>query len=329
MRLASVLTPLSDHNLRLASQCGVDEVVLRYPGPDPAQLLALKSRVESFGMRAGVVEGYLPIENIKLGSAGYEAELDAMEQLVRAMGRAGIPILCYNFMAGGDWSRTSFTERGRGGALVSAFDLAAAEAGAAQGTAAPEAAAQSLAVSEDALWANLRRFLDRMVPVAEQSGVVLTMHPDDPPVPRLRGMPRALYSVDAFERLLALNPSPANAICFCQGTFTEMGIDIPAAIARLGHRIRYVHFRDVRGTAAKFVETFQDEGQTDMFEAMCAYRRIGFDGPMQPDHVPQLDGEEDGSPGYTMLGRLFAFGYIRGLMQAAARAGPEPARRGA
>src|SRR5262245_51963151 len=122
MRLASVLTPLSDHNLRLASQCGVDDVVLRYPGTDAAQLHALKSRVESFGMRAGVVEGYLPIENIKLGSAGYEAELDAMEQLVRAMGEAGIPILCYNFMAGSDWSRTSFTERGRGGALVSAFD---------------------------------------------------------------------------------------------------------------------------------------------------------------------------------------------------------------
>ena len=93
-----------------------------------------------------------------------------------------------------------------------------------------------------------------------------------------------------------------------------MGVDIPATIRRLGPHIQYVHFRDVRGSKHDFVETFHDNGPTDMASAMQAYRDIGFDGPMRPDHVPQMAGEEDGEPGYTMLGRLFAYGYMRGLM---------------
>jgi mannonate dehydratase len=95
-----------------------------------------------------------------------------------------------------------------------------------------------------------------------------------------------------------------------------MGVDIPATIRRLGRHINYVHFRDVRGTAEAFTEAFQDNGKTDMAAAMRAYREVGFDGPIRPDHVPQLVGEDGGEPGYTMLGRLFAYGYIRGLIQA-------------
>ncbi|MCA9041185.1 MAG: mannonate dehydratase, partial [Planctomycetaceae bacterium] len=115
---------------------------------------------------------------------------------------------------------------------------------------------------------------------------------------------------------MEMHPSPANKICFCQGTFAEMGVDIPTAIRRLGPHIRYVHFRDIIGTREDFTETFHDDGQTDMPAAMRAYQEIGFTGPLRPDHVPQLIGEETGDPGYTMLGRLFAYGYIRGLMQA-------------
>jgi mannonate dehydratase len=95
-----------------------------------------------------------------------------------------------------------------------------------------------------------------------------------------------------------------------------MGVDIPATIRRLGPHIKYVHFRDVRGTPEDFAETFHDNGPTDMVAAMRALREVGFAGPLRPDHVPQLVGEEDGEPGYTMMGRLFAYGYIQGLMQA-------------
>ena len=93
-----------------------------------------------------------------------------------------------------------------------------------------------------------------------------------------------------------------------------MGVDIPSTIRRLGKHIAYVHFRDVKGTPECFAETFHDNGPTDMAAAMRALVEIGFDGPMRPDHVPQMVGEEEGEPGYTMLGRLFAYGYIRGLM---------------
>ena len=100
--------------------------------------------------------------------------------------------------------------------------------------------------------------------------------------------------------------------------FATLGIDIPQTIRRLGHHIQYVHFRDAKGTAEAFTETFHDNGPTDMAAAIRALREIGFSGPIRPDHVPQLEGEDHGEPGYTMLGRLFAFGYIRGLIHGTA-----------
>ncbi len=306
MRIAIVLTPISDHHLRLASQLGVSDVVIRFPGLEYSDLAELKTRIESFGLRVPVMEGYLPIEDIKLGGPQRDAEIEQMKTLIRNMGRAGIGLLCYNFIAGGDWARTSVNEQGRGGALVTGFDLSALPQDSSSGTALPSA---------DDLWENLDTFLEKILPVAEECGVTLAMHPDDPPIPNFQGFPRIMNCVEGFERLVRLRSSPANGICFCQGTFAEMGVDIPSTIRRLGPHIKYVHFRDIRGTSSRFVETFHDEGQTDMVEAMRAYRDIHFEGPMRPDHVPQLAGEEEGEAGYTMLGRLFAVGYMRGLMQ--------------
>jgi mannonate dehydratase len=314
MRLASVLTPLSTENLGLAAQCGVTDITARYPGPDLSELASLQKTVESHGLRVATVEGYLPIENLKLGIDHDGSELAEMKALIQEMGRLKIPILCYNFMAGTDWVRTRLDLPERGGARVTGFDLREAES-------ALSLNAASEAISDDpinaaALWTNLQRFLDELIPVAEEHNVILTMHPDDPPLPEFRGKARIMNSVENFERLVDLHPSPSNAICFCQGTFATMGVDIPATIRRLGKHIRYVHFRDVRGNAASFAETFHDNGPTDMVAAMRAYRAIGFEGPIRPDHVPQLEGEDDGEPGYTMKGRLFAFGYMRALMQA-------------
>ena len=317
MRLATVLTPTSDENLALATQCGVSDIVVRYMGSSLDDLSEVKSRIEKFGLRLSVVEGYLPIENIKVGRDD-GSEIERLTSLVQNMGQLGVEILCYNFMAGTDWVRTRLDAPERGGAKVTAFDLNDAERAVLLGhDGAPlEDAPETDPISANALWKELETFLKQLVPVAERAGVVLAMHPDDPPLGQFLGKARIMYNVEGFERLVELVPSPSNKICFCQGTFAEMGVDVPATIRRLGKHIRYVHFRDVRGTAESFAETFHDNGPTDMVAAMRAYRDIGFDGPIRPDHVPQLAGEDDGEPGYTIKGRLFAFGYMRGLMQA-------------
>ena len=123
MKLATVLTPASGENLQLAAQCGVTDFVSRYHGPDPTELIAEKKRVESYGLALSVIEGYLPIENIKIGSDYNGAELAELKGLIRQMGALGIPILCYNFMAGTNWVRTRLDVPARGGAKVTQFDL--------------------------------------------------------------------------------------------------------------------------------------------------------------------------------------------------------------
>lgn len=311
MKLASVLTPVSHTNLRLAAQCGVEGIVVRYPGPTQAALQAAKHLPEQYGLKVFAVEGYLPIERIKMGDDHEGQDLRAIQQLLRDMGEVGIPLLCYNFMAGTDWVRTQLDAPERGGAKVTAFKLADVQRAMPLNS---KSVITSRPIDAQRLWQNLEHFLQEVLPVAEAAGVTLAMHPDDPPLPEFLGKARIMNSVENFERLVRIAPSPRNAICFCQGTFAAMGVDIPQTIRRLGPHIRYVHFRDVRGTAEAFAETFHDNGPTDMAAAIGALREVGFDGPIRPDHVPQLEGEDDGEPGYTMLGRLFAWGYIRGLI---------------
>ena len=126
MQLVTVLTPMSDHHLALAEQCGVTGVVDRYPGPALDDVRAAQERVAAFGMQLSVIEGYLPLENIKVGRDD-GTELEELKTLIENMGRTGIPTLCYNFMAGTDWVRTKLDVPERGGAKVTAFDLADVE----------------------------------------------------------------------------------------------------------------------------------------------------------------------------------------------------------
>jgi mannonate dehydratase len=226
------------------------------------------------------------------------------------MGRLEIPVWCYNWMAVIGWVRTSLAVHGRGGALVSAYDHR-------RMASAPLTRAGTVAAER--LWENLRWFLERVCPVAEEAGVTLAMHPDDPPLPELRGIARIMSSVDAFERLVEVNPSPANAITLCQGNFALMTDDLPAVIRRLGPRIAFAHFRDVRGTPEEFVETFHDDGPTDMYECIRAYRDIGFTGALRSDHVPVLEGDMAQVAGYSHQARLHAIGYLTGLREAVER----------
>jgi mannonate dehydratase len=172
-------------------------------------------------------------------------------------------------------------------------------------------------VSEEQLWKNLEYFLQRIVPVAEQANVKLAMHPDDPPLSPIRGLGRIMRSVENFQRLIDLIPSPVNGLTLCQGNFTLMTDDLPQAIRHFGrqNKIFFAHFRDVRGTPEKFVETFHDEGKTDMLACMQAYRDVGYEGVLRPDHVPTMEGDSNDTPAYSSIGRLFAIGYIKGLRE--------------
>jgi mannonate dehydratase len=225
------------------------------------------------------------------------------------MGKLGISVWCYEWMPFFNWMRTSTTIPTRGGALVTGYDDSLMQQ-------AP--LTEYGVVTEEQLWENLEYFLKRIVPVAEKANVKLAMHPDDPPLSPIRGLGRIMRSVENFQRLIDLVPSPVNGITLCQGNFALMTDDLPSVIRHFGKqgKIFFVHMRDVRGTPQKFEETFHDDGKTDMLECMKAYRDIGFDGALRPDHVPTMIGDSNEQAGYSSIGRLFAIGYLKGLRQA-------------
>ena len=251
-----------------------------------------------------------------------------LKELVRVAGEVGVKTLCYNWMPSSDWTRTSIAERERGGCLVTAFDAAKpALATSGQTVHAASGAKGDGVKSADQLWYTLERFLREILPTCEACGVSLAIHPDDPPMKILNGKNQIIYSVAQAQKVVELVPSPANGICFCVGTFAEAQEDCPAAIRALGAAIKFVHFRDVvvdveavgPGDAAKgskFREAWQDSGDTDMADVIRALKEIGFDGPIRPDHVPTCEGEDNTLPGYHVLGRLWALGYIKGLLDA-------------
>ena len=250
------------------------------------------------------------MDAVRLGTAGRDEQISWLHDQIRAMGELGIGTLCYNWHAVTGWARTHHDVPLRGGALSGGYDDATMR------RAAPVAEPGS--ITTDQLWAAHEYFLRAVVPVAEEAGVRICLHPDDPPLPEVRGVPRIMGTPAAFDRVLATVPSAYSGITVCQGNFTLMTDDLPTLIRRWGAqgKIFFVRFRDVAGDASRFIEVFHDEGPTDMLECMRAYHETGFDGPMRPDHVPALAGESNESYGYATLGRLFAVGYITGLRDA-------------
>ena len=268
-------------------------------------------------------------------SASFAAENELREEalahyreLLESMGKLGIRLLCYNFMVGKGWSRTGVRE-GRGGAKATCFSMEemnhVEQAG--QAELHDSTCSTWLKLSHAQVWANYEYFIKAVMPTAEKCGVRMGLHPDDPCLPSLGGYARIFGSVEAYDRAYALYPSPSNAVTFCQANFKLMlgngdgaTEELIKMIRHFGKRIAFIHIRDVEGTKEDFTELFHDQGDTDQFALMRTYLELGLDVPVRGDHVPEMAYDREltpeGTPGYFTLGRLFANGYLKALLQA-------------
>lgn len=314
MRIAiGQFTELTDEQLAFAKQCGVEDVQLntpKLPGEERWEyedLLALRRRAEEHGLRLICLEN-VPIrfyDKIMLGQEGRERQLENMITTVRNMGRAGIPILGYHWMPNGVW-RTSYETRVRGGAISNEFDIDVAR---------QRPLTHGRVYTEEEMWANYDWYLERILPVCEEEGVRLALHPDDPPVESLGGIARLFRNFENFRRAMETHPSPMHGLDFCHGCWSEMrgGEGILEAIEWFGRRGRlfYAHLRDVQGCAEKFTECFINEGNSDIFAVFLKLKEVGFRGFIIDDHVPHMVND---SP-WGHRGRAFATGYLTAMLE--------------
>ena len=245
----------------------------------------------------------------KLGLPGRDEEIENYIAAIRALKAVGIDTICYDFCGGLGWYRTKVDCKERGGALCSEFSNAEAM---------KQGPTEWGEVTEKRMWSNIQYFLEAVIPVAEKEGVKMALHPDDPPLNPLRGISRIVVNSTNYERIMKMVPSPVNGVTFCQANFVAMGENIQTLAARWcrENKIFFIHYRDIRGTKEHFRETFHDNGPTDMAKMLEIYSKNGFHGPIRPDHAPTLEGESNAAPGYAMSGKLFAFGYMIGVMKA-------------
>jgi mannonate dehydratase len=301
-----------DRRWKIAQQAGVTcavvklapELTHRDPPSNRETLREAKQRFNNAGFELFGLEGdQFDMSRIKLGLDGRDNDIETYRKMLRNMGELGIPFLCYNFMVGIGWFRNRTTIQERGGALTCGFEL------------------DEMLQKEDyvrkiesnSVWEHYQYFLERILPVAEESGVRLGLHPDDPPIPSLKGYGRIFYNANGVRKALALSSSRSHGLTFCQANYLAMGENVPALIREWKDRIGFVHFRDIKGTANSFIETFHDNGPHDMAELIHVYGENGLDCPVRTDHAPSMDGEGEAT-GYEILGHLFALGYLKGLL---------------
>jgi mannonate dehydratase len=305
---------MTEERLKFVKQCGCDDMLLntpRLPGQhrwEFQDLVMLRTEAENAGLRLMALEN-VPIhfyDQIMLGLPGREEQLANMAETVRNMGRAGIPILGYHFMPNSVW-RTSRSTPVRGGATATAFDMELVK---------DAPLTHGRVYTEEEMWANYDWYLERILPVCEEAGVRMALHPDDPPVTSLGGIPRLFRSFENFARALERHPSPMHGLDFCHGCWSEMrgGEGVLDAIRYFGTRGRlfYIHLRDVVGRAEKFTEVFLGDGNSDPVTVVKTLKEVGFNGFIIDDHVPHM---VDDTP-WCHRGRAWSTGYIKALVDA-------------
>lgn len=313
----------SDDILKVLAAFGVDHICALPPTlnkEDDWSLDALsrkREHIESYGIKADALRlihpNYISKSETRYTMLGQsperDREIDSICDKIRSGAKAGFPMLTYNLTMLGVVRTRSTT--GRGGATYATFNYAddidhdkPTEAG---------------QVSAEESWERISYFLNRVMPVAEEYKVKLACHPEDPAMPEPQGyggVHRVLSTVDGLKKFVALDPSPYHGLNFCQGTISESlknpREEIYDAIQYFGSRgkIFNVHFRNIKGGFLNFQETFPDNGDVDFLRAIRAYRDVGYDGMLMPDHVPKIDSDTDGKQAFA-----YCFGYIQALIQ--------------
>ncbi|MFI3228429.1 MAG: mannonate dehydratase [Clostridia bacterium] len=285
------------------------------------ELLSLKKFYNENGLQLEGFENFDPRRYYKvlLGMPGKEPHMDYIKYCVQNMGKAGIPVMGYNFSLAGVEGHIQ-GPYSRGGAKTVRFsvDEAPIDEPIPLGTVfkrvvMPDAPKGGLPdVSLEEITQRYDWFLSQILPVAEEAGVKMCAHPDDPPVPVMRRTARRLINTAAYDEMFAKFPSTSNCVEFCQGTFGEMGVDVYDTIRHFckQDKIGYVHFRNITGTIPAYTEVFIDEGDMDMVESLKVYKECGYKGLLMPDHTPLVN-----SLNPTETGMAYAIGYIRGIMK--------------
>lgn len=303
------------------------------------KIRALRTEIESYDLKFEVIESVPVHEDIKLGKPARDRLIANYAQTLRNLAACGLKVICYNFMPVFDWTRTTLAKRAPDGSTSLAFDAREVEKiDVSQGIAlpgwdasyAPEELRSLLreyaAIDETKLWENFAWFLERVIPAAEAAGVVMAIHPDDPPRP-IFGLPRIVKNRNDLARLLAIVDRPANGLTLCSGSLgADPANDVEAMVREFGGRgrIHFAHIRNVKVNArGDFEETAHKSscGSLDIAAIVKAYHDVGFKGYVRPDHGRMIWGET-GRPGYGLFDRALGAAYINGLWEAYDKARP-------
>jgi len=309
----------SEADLQFAQQLGVEYVVLWTDGAHAGYdfYASRRALLEQAGLKIYGF-GNWDVHNqdaIVLNLPGRDEKIAQYKQHLRALGRAGIPYPTSAHMANGIWSTEP--EQTRGGAPARAFDLAKAESGHWFARRYFMPLSHGRAYSEDEIWENFAYFIREVAPVAEEAGVKIGIHPDDPPGVDLAGVPRCIFGNFAgYQRALEIADSPNVGVCFCVGCWLEggelMGKGVLESLRYFGERGKLfkVHFRNVDAPLPHFVETFVDDGYMDMYKVMRELCEVGFNGVAIADHIPLMAGD-------PRVGTAYTVAYMKALLRRA------------
>ena len=312
MILTDYLKSERDAAWDIARQCGVRHGVIRLPEDGrfdygaSSHWRAVCERFEDYGFKPVAIEP-MPNElhdHIKAGDEYRDEAIERVISMFKPMREMGIDTICFNWMAHIGWLRTSSDYPERGGARVTAFNMSDFKPTGAK-------------ITSEELWQNYEYFIKAVIPYAERYEIKLGLHPDDPPVPKLGEVERIMISLENIKRAVyGTVKSDSLGITMCQANYFIMGEDVEEVIRDMADKIFMVHFRNTTGEPMCFRETFHDNGDIDMARLMRCYVDNRVDVPIRVDHVPTMAGERSALPGYDVMGRMFAIGYLKGILDA-------------